>query len=162
MFRVKKKAPILYKAFTEKQRENLQGEAKEQENLVKRRKSLSYSRTKEIYVTSLFHGCGTTYLSTILATFLSNYYKRKVCLIETKGLKEELTDIPIDVATYPYDTIRIDEKSYDFLVRDMGVFSNESASEFYRADLKYIQSLHLVCTQRRSSFRLCPTHREVP
>ena len=109
MFRIKKEAPILYKAFIEKQREKLQAEWKEQEKIERgTRKEVSYDRTKEIYVTSLFHGCGTTYLSTILATFLSNYYEGKICLIETKGLKEELTNAAISQFG----------SGYGFLVKD--------------------------------------------
>lgn len=141
MFRIKKEAPILYKAFIEKQREKLQAEWKEQEKIGRgTRKEVSYDRTKEIYVTSLFHGCGTTYLSTILATFLSNYYEGKICLIETKGLKEELTNIPIDVFTYPYDIGMLDKKMYDVLIRDVGVFSKDVSNEFWNADLKCIIS----------------------
>lgn len=150
MFRKLKKEPTLYKAYLEEKEKLLAAKAEEEllskqssKNERGKLKKISCQRTTNICVFSLCHGCGVTYLSEILATFLAKCNGGRTCLIETNGLTEVLAHSLIDVFTYPCDMSSIYKKRYDFLVTDLGVFDTFSENDykiFEEADFKCIVS----------------------
>lgn len=143
-----KKNPSLYKGFMERQKEErllAEQEARrarmDEEQARRGAKRVSYRGTAEICVASLFHGCGATYLSELLAVFLGGLRRGKACLVETKGLEEELSGAPMDVVTYPCDMSAVYRKQYDFLVRDVGTFDSltkDGLTAFECADFKCV------------------------
>lgn len=146
MFHKSRKKPILYKAFAEKKRLEQTAAASappKPYNVQDDTRKVRYRGKAEICVMSLFQGCGTTYLSEILAVFLSEYRKEKTCLVETKGLSDTLSSKLMDVVTCPCDLSPVYKGDYHFIVRDMGTFQSISVEEFKemeRADFKCIVS----------------------
>ena len=151
MFKKTKNEPILYKAHLarmeeERLRQEREARARLEEQIPKETEKIakvSYRGTAQISVTSLFHGCGATYLAELLASFFSAYKKGSTCLIETKGLVDELDHASMDVITYPCELSYVYKKHYDFIVRDFGVFDlirKEDFDEWTRSDYKCIVS----------------------
>ena len=146
MFKKFKKEPILYKAHLAKlaeerarleERLRLEQSSKEQGRISK----VSYRGTAQIGVTSLFHGCGVTYLSELIALFFCGYKKGNTCLIETRGLVDELEQAPMSVVTYPCELTTVYTEHYDFIVRDFGVFDEikqEEYGDWERVDYKCV------------------------
>lgn len=144
-----KKKPMLYKAVVKKRKLAMAEQAKAIQNKTPQGndtgtvKKIRYRGRAQICVMSMEHGGGATYLSEILALFFAGYRNGKTCLVETKGLTEMLSDMPMDVVTYPCDMSQVYKGDYHFIVRDMGVYHSLSLDDFKeieRADFKCIVS----------------------
>lgn len=144
----KKEEPLLYAGFRQKERENeldyerLMKEMDEsdfqdkpsddaEDNACPAKQAkvqkVSYRGRANIYVTSLSHGAGCTFISYLLAY---QFAKRgHVALVETAGYDFKVPNA-LDVYYAPCDLMALHQKHYEYLIRDCGLYGEIKESVY--------------------------------
>lgn len=139
MLRKKNKQEFLYAGFKERMQTENEVVAKGDKKVDKR---VQIKKKFIVSVTSLKHGCGSSYMSAAIANYLSKKVKEKVCLLHTGfGYASDVLNDKVELVFYPCD-LSVVFADYGYIVYDGGILNELDKDMLDRSDIKILMCWH--------------------